>query len=267
MERVNSLLIISRASFFWNHTFLWRIIFLFGLFQANQSYSQSLPGLSGGYSIPSAYFQKDRTLYFGYTYLNSKYYDLYSNGNNYSYSLGYFGLTILPFAEVSVRLSYPNGYNKDHEDIIMGDRMISGRLRVVKERKYWPAIVVGLQGFYKTTGDDLINVGNGGPSFFNSSYLVMSKNFYFNKVFERLRFTAGYGSDIVVAQTYQFIGLFGGINISPKNVKWLELMLEYDADKWNAGMRVTILKHVVILAGFEGMDSFSGAINYKFRLP
>ncbi len=243
------------------------ILFILIFVQVNHGAAQSLTGLSGGYSIPSAGFQEDKTIYFGNAYLNSKYYDLYSNGNNYSYSLGYFGLTFLPFAEVSVRITYPNGYNEDHEDIIIGDRMISGRLRILKERKYFPAIVLGLQGFYKTTGDDLLNTGGKGASFFNSSYLVMSKDIHPGKVLESVRFTLGYGSDFIAANTHQFIGLFGGINLSPKNLEWLELMLEYDADKWNAGMRVTIVKHVVLLAGFEGMDSFSGAINYRFRLP
>lgn len=230
--------------------------------------SQSLPGLSGGYSIPSADFQKDKTLILGYNYLNSKYYDLYSEGHNYSYSLGFFTLTFLPFAEVSVRITYPNGFNADHEDIIIGDRMISGRLRPLKEGKYHPSVVIGLQGFYKTTGGTgLINADGTGASFFNSSYLVLTKNIYFEHILSRLGVTAGYGSDIIAANTHQFIGLFGGINISPKNMEYLELMMEYDADKWNAGMRITILKHIVILAGFEGMDAFSGGISYKLTLP
>ena len=231
-------------------------------------HSQSLTGLSGGYSIPSADFQKDKTLILGYNYLNSKYYDLYSKGKDYSYSIGYFALTFLPFAEVSVRITYPNGYNAEHEDIIIGDRMISGRLQPLREGKYHPSVVIGLQGFYKTTGkDDPINSGVKGASFFNSSYIVITKHVSFNNVFDKIGVTVGYGADFIAANTYQFIGLFYGINVSPKNMEYLELMMEYDADKWNVGMRLTIVKHVVILAGFEGFDSFSGGISYKFRLP
>ena len=249
-------------------TFLCTILFIATALVPGNCLAQSLTGLSGGYSIPSADFQEDKTLIFGYNYLNSKYYDLYSRGHDYSYSVGYFDLTMLPFAEVSVRITYPNGYNADHEAIIIGDRMISGRLRPLKEGKYHPSVVVGLQGFYKTTGGSgLINADGAGASYFNSSYLVLTKNFHFQKVLDRLGVTVGYGSDIIKANTHQFIGLFGGVNFSPKNMEFLELMMEYDADKWNAGARITILKHVVILAGLEGLDAFSGGISYKLTLP
>jgi hypothetical protein len=95
----------------------------------------------------------------------------------------------------------------------------------------------------------------------------MSKNFKLQKVIGRIGVTAGYGAEIFQSADYQYIGLFYGIKISPKNMDYLELMVEYDAEKWNAGMRLIILKHIVILAGFEGMDSFSGGISYKFLLP
>jgi|GEM_PF-391705 len=230
--------------------------------------AQSLTGLSGGYSIPTADFHKDKTMFFGYSFLNNKYYDKYVPSKDYSYSAGFFTLTFLPFAEVSVRVTYPNGYNAEHEDIIIGDRMISGRLLPLKESKYLPAVVIGLQGFYKTTGGDgLLNTSGEGASYFNSSYLVLTKHFHPKKVIGSIGISGGYGSDIIAANTHQFIGLFGGINISPKNMEYLELMMEYDADKWNAGMRLTILKHIVLLAGLEGLDAFSFGINYRFVLP
>jgi hypothetical protein len=230
--------------------------------------AQSLPGLSGGYSIPSADFQKDRTVIFGYHHLNHKYYDLYSKGKDYTYSVGFVTVNFLPFAEVSVRVTYPNGFNADNEDIIIGDRMISGRLQPVREGKYHPSVVIGLQGAYKTTGGSgIFNFDGDGASFFNSSYIVMTKNFRPKKILSRIGLTAGYGSDIIAANTHQFIGLFYGLTISPQNMEFLELMIENDADKWNAGMRLTILKHIVLLAGMEGFDAFSGGISVKFQLP
>lgn len=229
--------------------------------------AQSLTGLTGGFNIPTADFQKDKTLIMGYSFLSKKYYENYVRAKKYDFSVGYATLTFLPFAEVSVRVTYPNGYNAEHENIIIGDRMISGRIRALKEHKYLPAIVVGLQGFYKTTGDKFLNTGGQGASYFNSSYVVMTKNFHPKMILDRVQISVGFGSDIVVANTYQYLGLFYGLNVSPKNMDFLELMVEYDADKWNAGARVTILKHVVILAGLEGMDAFSGGISYKFQLP
>jgi hypothetical protein len=230
--------------------------------------AQSLTGLSGGYSIPTADFQKDKTLILGYSFLNKKYYDNYVRSKKYNFSAGYFTLTFLPFAEVSVRVTYPNGYNAEHENIIIGDRMISGRLQPLKETRYLPSVVVGLQGFYKTTGgDDLLNIGGKGASYFNSSFIVLTKNLRPDILFEKIGITAGYGSDIVAANTHQFIGLFGGVSISPKKMDYLELMMEYDADKWNVGMRLVLFKHVVLLAGLEGLDAFSFGVNYRLVLP
>lgn len=246
-------------------SFVWQILFC--ILMAGVSFAQSLPGLSGGYSIPSGDFQKDKTIIFGYHHLNSKYYDLYSLKKGYTHSVGYATLTFLPFAEVSLRITYPNGYNADHEDIIIGDRMISGRLQPLKEGKYHPSVVIGIQGMYKTAGDGIFNFEGEGASYFNSSYIVMTKNFHPNRFVGKIALTAGYGSDIIGANTYQFIGLFYGLTISPKNMEYLELMIENDADKWNAGMRLTILKHIVLLAGMEGLDAFSGGLSLKFQLP
>jgi hypothetical protein len=230
--------------------------------------AQSLTGLAGGYSIPTASFHNDKTVIFGYNYLNNKYYDLYSLGKNYSHSIGYLSLTFLPFAEVSVRVTYPNGFNRDHDINIIGDRMISGRLHPLKEGKYHPSVVIGLQGFYKTTGGSgLLNIDGKGASHFNSSFIVLTKNFHPPRILSNLKITVGYGDDFIGAHTYQFIGLFYGLSFSPINMSFIELMLEYDAEKWNAGTRVTVLKHLILLAGVEGLDKFSGGVAFKFQLP
>ena len=168
--------------------------------------------------------------------------------------------TFIPFVELSVRYSRMIDLPGELYKSTVGDRMASIRVRPLKEGRYHPAVVVGLQNFFTT-------LQSGGASHFNSTYVVLTKNFRLNTFIDRVGVTAGYGSDLFTAADYQFLGLFYGINFSPKNMDFLELMVEYDADKWNAGARVTILKHVVILAGLEGMDAFSGGISYKFQLP
>jgi hypothetical protein len=46
----------------------------------------------------------------------------------------------------------------------------------------------------------------------------------------------------------------------------MEVFCEYDCEKTNAGFRVTVLKHLVILGGLEGLKAPSGGVSYKLIL-
>jgi hypothetical protein len=220
--------------------------------------SQSLPGTTGYFNIPSAEIYADRSFFAGTNLLNKEHKKW---GNPDYHAMGFFvTTTFIPFVELSVRYSRMIDLPEELYNSTVGDRMASIRVRPLKEGRYHPAVVVGLQNFFTT-------LQSGDASHFNSTYIVLTKNFHLNTFIDRVGVTAGYGSDLFTAADYQFIGLFGGINFSPKNMEFLELMMEYDADKWNAGARITILKHVVILAGLEGLDAFSGGISYKLTLP
>ena len=230
------------------------ILFLTGL--GFQSLGQSTAGFSGYFGIPSADLSPDKSLTIGYHQLNKKYYDFYDG--KYNLDVGYMDIGFLPILEIGIRITRPRGF--DTERKTTWDRMICVRGLPVKETKYFPAVVLGFQGFYTTAEGK-------GASYFNSTYIVLTKNITFKKVLKNLGLTAGYGSDIIPANTYQYIGFFGGIKLTPRHLDFLELMLDYDADKWNAGARVTILKHLIILVGYEGMDAFSGGVSYRFLLP
>ena len=236
-------------------------LILFSLLTAVAGNAQSLTGMSGGYSIPTAELQKDKSVWVGYSFLNKKYNRVW-NKDPRNVHAGYVTINYLPFLEIGLRVSYPQGANSEGDKKYIGDRMLSARIKPLKEGKWYPAVVVGFQGFFTTTFDN-----GGGASYFNSTYLVVTKNFGFKKVVKNLGATLGYGSDIIPASTHQFVGVFGGIDVVFHHLGFMEFMLEYDAGKWNAGTRVTLFKHLIILAGLEGMDAFSGAISYRFLLP
>lgn len=220
--------------------------------------AQALPGTTGYFNIPSAEINPDKTMSVGANLLHKK----YKKWGNEDHHGGAFFVTttFIPRVELSIRYSRMLDLTSEDYKSTVGDRMASIRIQPLKEGKHYPSVVFGLQNFFTT-------LESGDASHFNSSYIVMTKNFKLPKIIERIGVTAGYGAEIFQSADYQFIGLFYGLSISPKNMDYLELMVEYDAEKWNAGMRLTIVKHVVILAGFEGMDSLSGGISYKFMLP
>lgn len=251
---VRKLTIKSRNCMFKNSGLLVLLLLLMN----NQANSQALTGTTGNFNIPTAEIYQDKTMFFGSNLLNKEYKKW---GNPDYHAMNFFvTATYFPFFEISIRFTRMIDMPSDAYESTNGDRMASARLRIFKEKKYIPAITIGLQNFFTT-------LESGDASHFNSTYLVATKNFSVEKIIENICLTAGYGSDILKASDYQFIGLFGGIKITPQYMKFLELMFEYDADKWNAGVRVTILKHLILLAGYEGLDAFSGGVSYRFMLP
>lgn len=230
------------------------IAFLFGL--NSRGYSQALTGTTGYFNIPSGEIHEDKTMFFGANRLHRNYKEW---GSPDHHAMNFFVTTsYFPFAEISIRFNRIIGL-EDYSSTV-GDRMASARLQAVREGPYRPAIVIGAQNFFTT-------LSSGEASHFNSTYLAATKNFQFSSVISNLGITAGYGTDILVSANYQFLGLFGGIKITPQHLDFMELMFEYDGDKWNAGTRVTILRHIVILAGVEGLDVFSGGVSFRFKLP
>lgn len=241
--------------FMYNRLLIFIILFI--LFGGNQASGQSLPGTTGYFNMPSADFQKDKSFFFGFNRSAKKYQD-YANGE-YDINIFYATVTYLEFLELSIRYSRLDGFDPPGRKQA-GDRMGSARIRPVAESKYFPAVVIGFQNFFTT-------LESGAASHFNSTYIVATKNFEFDRFFKQIGVSAGYGSDIFNSADYQFIGVFGGIRLVPHKADFLELMLEYDADKWNAGARITLFNRLSIAAGLEGLDSFSGGIAYHFMLP
>jgi hypothetical protein len=222
-------------------TLLFLAVFIYG------SEAQSLTGLTGLLNGPSANMQKDGTFYMGANYLNRNYINTYGKGN-YNVLIYYFDLTVLPFLEVNFRNSRMLD-NPDSSHTV--DRMISLRLQVLKERKYWPAIVLGVNDIY--TG---ALIGNQN---FGSLYAVTTKNFQIKK--NELGVTFGYAFPYF--ENTQFDGVFGGVSFSPSFLRQLTLMAEYDSRSFNVGGSILFFKHLYIFALLQGMESVSGGIAYK----
>ncbi len=220
-------------------------------------WAQSIPGTTGYFNIPSADLFEDKTVYFGFNRAAKRYQD-YADGE-YDLNIFYATITYLEFIELSVRYTRLDGFDPPGRKQA-GDRMASLRLRALNEGHYNPAIVIGFQNIYTT-------VQSGEASHFNSTYLVATKNFDLSCFIYRLGLSIGYGSDFFQAADYQFIGIFGGIRVVPEQFKFLELLVEYDADKWNIGTKITLVKRICVIAGYEGFRSFSGGVSYRFKLP
>jgi len=218
-------------------------IILILLFQSANGITNSLTGPTGLITIPTAEMSEDGEISFGLNLINKYFvYRSYYNTIIGSITLGY-----LPFLEITPRLTIPLDIPELRG---FGDRIICIRLRPFKENGFFPSIVLGVH--------DPVGITNQ----FNASYLVASKSFHLFRT--TMDFHLGYGVDWIEAERYQFVGLFGGISLSPK--PFIAFMLEHDAEQFNCGMQISVLNHIELLVAFLNFDTFSGGISCKFKL-
>jgi len=232
-------------------------ILLFGitialLFPSGNSIAQSLTGTSGLVTIPTAEVLEDREISFGSSWLNKEWL-AYSN-NEYHSMINFVTIGYLPFLEISLRLTrllnHPGAS-------AFGDRMIGVRLRLLKESKSLPSFVLGIHDF-------LWSVSGYPTNFFNALYLSTSKSLRFDSLIDRIQLHLGYGTDWLEAENHQFAGLFGGISVSPR--PFIAFMLEYDAERINCGLQISIFDHIELLAAISDFNTLSGGMVYKFKL-
>jgi len=248
------------------------IVFITIMLLSVSTYAQTVAGFSGLYSIPTAELNNDGDLIFGTSYLDKKFYSRgYYKYNGLTY---YTSLTFLPFFEISLRLNQMIDYPYETQGI--GDRMPAARFRILSEKKYLPAISLGLHDFvWVLGGTQAIH--------FNSTYLAVSKNLKFDFMFlKNIGLHLAYGSnELVRAEHYQFIGFFGGISISPTN--YLTFYVENDGKElqrkkgggnfernsgndFHLGGRVVILKYLILNAGLFQFKTPSGSLSLKIPL-
>ena len=100
------------------------------------------------------------------------------------------------------------------EDFLNRDLSASVQLLLVKETSRWPGIAIGAKDF------------GGANSLLEARYGVVSKS-----LAGRVRLTAGYGwgDDLLK-------GAFAGVELAP--IRQVTLMGEYDADRFNGGLRL-----------------------------
>lgn len=228
---------------------------LIGMCAINKASAQSLTGTTGLLFSPTAEMQDDGTFVLGTSYFSKRY--LSYGDYQFDAMAGYVNLTFLPFLEVSFRYTYRFEEISD-ETRYFPDRMPSIRLRLIKEKKNIPSIVLGIHDFSSTD-----------TGFFGARYLVFTKNIGINDLV--LQPSLGYGSKTLLVddsriKNLDFIGVFGGINVSHEKVDWLSWMLEYDSRYWNTGLRFFFFDRLQVMTVLRNMSTFEGNITYKIPL-
>ena len=80
-------------------------------------------------------------------------------------------VTFLPFVEVMFRYTHELNMRVNPQTRYYPDRMFAGRIRLTKESKYIPAIVVGANDFTKALGLSTASTN------YSATYVVGTKSF------------------------------------------------------------------------------------------
>lgn len=212
---------------------------------------QTVNGQIGNINRPTGIMNNDGSFFIGSLYNNKHYIDYYGQGK-YNCLAYYFDLTFLPFLEVNFRNT--RLLNRPGRNSTV-DRMISLRLSLLKEKKHVPAIVIG--------GNDIYTSSGKGNQYFSALYAVASKSFEFTD--HKFITSLGYGFDVF--KNDPLTGVFGSIEYWPNFLKIPGLVIEYDTKRINYGLNAIFFDHLyVFVFTNNSIAHLSGGIAYKVFL-
>ena len=171
------------------------------------------------------------------------------NSGNY-----FVNVTFLSFLELSYRCTLLKTKRYDgKKGYYQQDRSMTARIRPLKEGKYRPSLVIGVDDPFKNTG----------TNYFATVYGALTKGLSIARG-DRLALTAGY---YIPLNDYSIKdGLFGGISYSPAFCREMSFMAEYDSEGFNVGAAARLWKHLSIHVFTREFNSISGGIRYECRL-
>src|SRR6185369_12139794 len=212
----------------------------------------SFTGMTGFINTPWAGVIPDRTLEAGFASIPRAWaYDHRAANENqlFSTTLGF-----LPRVETALRWSRIRGYHSFQEIVpdsrlVDIDRMASARVALLSPRAGLPGLSLGVEDAR-------------GQRRFHSTYAVTGMPFSLAGM--RGRLAAGYGFRIFTAMRYVLNGAFGAAELSP--LPWLRGQLEYDSEKWNAGLGLSPWAGLRLRAALLNLESLSLGAGWSLTL-
>ena len=230
---------------------------VFALFACMLLHSQSITGTQGQFFIPTAEMHPDRTLVLGAGFIPKGYFQRYNRSVNPGMPT-FVTVSLLPFVEIMFRYTHELNMHVNPETKYYPDRMFAGRIRLLKESKYIPAIVVGANDFTKALGLSTASTN------YSSTYVVGTKSFKYLEY--QFATSLGYGLDVLELDRYDFLGIFGGVEIRHNQLANSSLSLEYDSKNIHLSIGHTFFNRLVIKAGLWDLKKPAAMIAYKYQI-
>lgn len=201
--------------------------------------AQTTLGVTGLLNSPSATMSEDGTVKIGGNFLNTNMTPNTWNYNTFNY---FVNITFLPFFEVALtNTAFKLGGSENFNNV---DRAISVRLRVLKEHKYLPSVVVGSNDLLTSNRENYFSPTKGNK-YFGMNYVAASKHVIFNE--NKLGFHAAY--NILSSKKQTLVNpISGGITFTPSFARDLAVIAEYDTRDFNLGGSYLLFKTFYIQA-------------------
>lgn len=238
-------------------------------------HAQTIIGTTGLMNVPTADMRPAGTfdggvsfiqkgLLFEHYYLNrssSKYKPI--EQEDYNTFLFYVSFTPFPWVELSYRetlIKRQKSKTDTQAENSLLDRSWSVRIQPLKEGKYWPAVVVGVNDLF-TSGS--LSGGAGGSSPYAAVYGVASKHVPLQDIgtFEA---TVGYAHPVKKGQTYD--GVMGGLSFAPAFFPDIRVMGEYDTRGYNVGVGASLFKHLNVTCFTREFKGFDATVSYQYTI-
>ena len=219
---------------------------------------QSVTGTSGLIHIPSARMLEDGQLVIGAAFIPKPYFQRYEKRLNPGLNT-YVTYALLPFMEVMFRYTHELNVPVKMETGYFPDRMLGFRARLLKEKKYLPALVFGIHDFSKLTK---VTSQSNLNSMYSSSYLVVSKKLK-PKQF-KIDISIGYAFDLMDLESKDFKGLFYGFEIIKHDFNYISLIFEHNSKGINTGFKLNLISKFNFILGMWNLDKPTFAFNYLF---
>jgi hypothetical protein len=215
----------------------------------------SLNGTTGFINTPWAESIRDRTIELSYSDLPKK----WAYGARGAHEDQVYALTvgILPRVEGCLRFTRIPGLKGFNPELVDPDNLLntdtdhmaSGRLTILTAKGKRPAVAIGM--------DDVE-----GTRRFHSTYVVVGSFFSILRVQNRL--SLGYAPSVFTATRLVLDGGFGAIEVSPWRA--VAARVEYDTEKWNAGLGVELGFGFQLHVAALNMESLSIGAGWRHSL-
>ncbi len=240
-----------------------KIVFcLMLMFSSISVYAQYSMGTTGLLNIPTADMQEDGHFMVGANYMPQ---ELLSSLWEYNSANYFLNITFLPFLEVTYRCTL-RIRTPEFTEVYGGkygqDRAISVRVRLFKERKWLPAIVIGTDDIFTTSFLNPFADYDEGNRSFASIYGVATKHFKINN--SELGFTVGY--NYATQELAYNEGIFYGLSFTPALCNNLKLMADVNNNKLNMGASMLMWNHLSAHIFCHNFETLSAGLRYEIDL-